>query len=403
MTKGGKDHFELFEDHTLLKHLILDKYLKRWAAKLLSGWSEIWFVDAFAGEGSDHQGNPGSPLIAAKVAEGALRAHGPNAQGRSPMRVLAIELDTVRFGRLQSVMRPFVEAAPRIAHVANGTLHTWVDQLVARSEDKPVLYFIDPFGVDTDVWQDLQKLLSGPHDEVFALFSDVGAKRLYSVLLSEDRDVEYEVGQVLAAPSLFEHMTVEDAEAKRVEAEAANRARRSTQPSAERILTEALGADSIEQLAAVPKDEQRAAAARLFMNRLRQAGAKYVISLPVRDTDNARVYQLVHASKAKAAVQAMKQAMSEALNSSSLPDGVKASIQAELHLEVGEVVREIARRFSGQEVLWTDGKDRGDSETVRRFLLEDTPAFPWQLRSVKEGLADHAYQIRARKTAFRFP
>lgn len=63
MAKGGRDHFELFESHTILKHLILDKYLKRWAAKLLSRWDEIWFVDAFAGEGCDRHGNPGSPLI----------------------------------------------------------------------------------------------------------------------------------------------------------------------------------------------------------------------------------------------------------------------------------------------------------------------------------------------------
>lgn len=403
MPKGRKDHFELFEDHTILKHLILDKYLKRWAAKLLSGWPEIWFVDAFAGEGSDRHGNPGSPLIAAQVAEGVLKALGASPAGRAPMRVVAIERDTVRFGRLQSTMRPFVEFSPRIAHVSDQTLHRWIDDLVISFEKKPVLYFIDPFGVDTDVWQDLTKLLAGPHNEVFALFSDVGARRLLSVLLSEDRDVEYEVAQVLSTPSLFEEMTLEEAAARRLEVEASNKARHATQPSAKRILTEALGPEAIDFLSSVPESEHRAAAARLFMDRLRQAGATYVISLPIRDADNERVYQLVHASKAKPAVQAMKQAMYEALNSSVLPDDVKEAIQSELQLDVEEVVREVARHFAGQQVFWTEAQDRGSANSVRRFLLEETPAFPWQLGAVKEGLIDAGYQVRSRKITFKFP
>lgn len=71
MSKPREDHFEEFQGHTLLKHLILDKYLKAWANKLLqwgAAGSRVWFVDAFAGEGADKKGNPGSPLIAAKMA-----------------------------------------------------------------------------------------------------------------------------------------------------------------------------------------------------------------------------------------------------------------------------------------------------------------------------------------------
>jgi len=319
------------------------------------------------------------------------------------VQVLAIELDTVRHAKLQTVMQPYVDRKPRFVYVRQGTLHDRVEEFVAYTEGRPVLYFIDPFGVDTDVWQDLRKLLSGSQNEVFALFSDVGARRLHSVLLSEERDVSFEVGQVLAAPSLFEEMTEEAAEAKRIEVETRNRALRVTQKPVARILSEALGEDSIESMASVPEEERRSKAVSLFMERLRATGAKYVLSLPVRDTKNARVYQLVHASKSKAGVQAMKHAMSEALNSSSLPDGVKGAIQGELQLELDKVVREIAHRFSGREVEWTDGKDRGESDTIKRFLLEDTPAFPWHLQPIKKTLEGGGYRIKGKKIRFSFP
>ena len=67
MPKARDKHFDEFEPHTLLKHAILKTYLATWAMRLLQ-WGRagdvVYFVDAFAGQGRDGVGNPGSPAIA---------------------------------------------------------------------------------------------------------------------------------------------------------------------------------------------------------------------------------------------------------------------------------------------------------------------------------------------------
>jgi hypothetical protein len=220
--------------------------------------------------------------------------------------------------------------------------------------------------------------------------------------LSEHRNVEFEVDQVLAKPSLFDEFTNEDAAAKRAEIERSNQARRATQAASDRILTEALGKDAVDLIRSVPDEGRRAALVGLYMQRLREAGAQYVLSLPVRDVSNARMYQLVHASKAKPAVRTMKQAMSEALNGSSLPMEVRRNIQAELQLKCSTVVKEISDHFVRETVRWTIDKDRGEVRSVKRFLLEDTPAFPWQFEEIKQALIEAGLKVDSRPLAFRF-
>jgi three-Cys-motif partner protein len=402
MSKKGKDHFELFDDHTLLKHLVLDRYVKAWASKLLSRWKQVWFVDAFAGEGGDQYGHPGSPIIAALIARDALERLGPTVEGHAPMRVLAFEVDGTRFDRLEKAMAPYSKSNPPIVELRLGTLHERIDPFVEYVGEKPSRFFLDPFGVDGLQVEDLPKLLAGPHNEIFAMFSDVGATRLHATLLSEHRNVEFEVDQVLAKPSLFDEFTNEDAAAKRAEIERSNQARRATQAASDRILTQALGKDAVDLIRSVPDEGRRAALVGLYMQRLREAGAQYVLSLPVRDVSNARMYQLVHASKAKPAVRTMKQAMSEALNGSSLPMEVRRNIQAELQLKCSTVVKEISDHFVRETVRWTIDKDRGEVRSVKRFLLEDTPAFPWQFEEIKQALIEAGLKVDSRPLAFRF-
>jgi three-Cys-motif partner protein len=403
MSKRGKDHFELFEEHTLLKHLVLDKYVKAWAWKLLNRWKQVWFVDAFAGEGGDRHGHPGSPIIAASIAQGVLRRRGETARSEAPMRVLAIEKDERRFSRLHDAMVPYIESRPAIAILRHGTLHERIDGFIKHVGRNPVLTFLDPFGVDGLLVEDLPKLLAGPNNEIFAMFSDVGATRLHATLLSENRDVEFEVNQVLASPSLFDDFTAEDASAKRAEVERSNHARRATQAASDRILTEALGPGALERINAVPDEERRPELVRLYMEKLRESGAKYVLSLPIRDSSNARVYQLVHASKAKPAVRTMKESMSAALNGSSLPEKVRRTIQTELQLDRSKVIKEISEHFAGQTVRWTDDKGRGETASVRGFLLEDTPAFPWQFEEIKQSLIGAGLTAEKRPLSFSFP
>jgi hypothetical protein len=138
------------------------------------------------------------------------------------------------------------------------------------------------------------------------------------------------------------------------------------------------------------------------MRRLREGGAKYVISFPVRDSRNAAVYQLVHASKSKQGLRTMKESMHAALNGSGLPEAVRAAIHYELEGNELEIVRELAHRFAGREVRWTEGNDRGKVETVKKYLLEETPIFPAQFARIKEELARAGCQTSTKPLIFTF-
>uniref|UniRef100_A0A7C3F4R9 Three-Cys-motif partner protein TcmP n=1 Tax=Candidatus Methanomethylicus mesodigestus TaxID=1867258 RepID=A0A7C3F4R9_9CREN len=58
------------DEHTKAKHIILDKYLKRWFPILSDSPSgaRLAYIDGFAGPGEYKSGEPGSPIIALKAA-----------------------------------------------------------------------------------------------------------------------------------------------------------------------------------------------------------------------------------------------------------------------------------------------------------------------------------------------
>lgn len=58
--------------HTLAKHEILRKYLQRWMPIISSSrfFSGMVYIDGFSGPGVYMKGEPGSPLVALRVANG---------------------------------------------------------------------------------------------------------------------------------------------------------------------------------------------------------------------------------------------------------------------------------------------------------------------------------------------
>ena len=57
------------EHHTRAKHEILKRYLQAWMVILSQGkFSEILYIDGFAGPGEYDRGEVGSPIIAGAVA-----------------------------------------------------------------------------------------------------------------------------------------------------------------------------------------------------------------------------------------------------------------------------------------------------------------------------------------------
>lgn len=395
-----KDHFERFEDHTLLKHLILQNYLGAWANKLLR-WGRagdrVWFVDAFAGAGGDQQGKPGSPVIAASIAADVNQTLAAEGQSGS-VRVLAIERDRKHFESLQQAMASYTaQPQPILRH---GTLAERVDGFVRHVGQQPVLYFLDPFGVEGLLADLLPKLLRGPHNEIFALFSDTGAVRLHAALLARPRDPDQEEADVLNAPMLFPGYTAELAAGVRAEAERSAAALHFTQEAGQSILSQALGAGRWAHLSSLPLHARPAAFTSIFVELLRDAGARYVMALPVRNSENDRMYQLVHASKSAQGFRTMKEAMASALNRSRLPEHVRESITLDLNVEIDAVVSQVVQHFEGKTVLWTDSKNK-HTRTVRNYCLEETPAFRSHLADVKQRLSD-VWTASKKPLTFRF-
>jgi three-Cys-motif partner protein len=383
MPKARQDHFEEFAEHTRLKHLVLGAYLESWARKLLIGGKRggrVWFVDGFAGAGQDRHGNPGSPLIAARVAQNLLGEMG-GVRGGAPMVVLAIEKDSRRHEQLESVLEPHRSSKPPVARTTAGELEDYLGAIVERAGNDPVLYFLDPFGVKGLVVEQLPTLLAGPQNEVFVLFSHMGARRLHAAMLSEGRDLETDVEQIRAAPSLFPEFDQEAIEAVRKKGRRSRESLQATQRSAEEILGAALGPDAIEQASSVPPEDRPAILTRIFMDRLREAGARYVVALPVRNAANAPIYQLVYATKSPVGLRTMKEAMHTGLNRSDLPDQARAAIRNELERPIQQVVDELLQEFSGRSVPWVGG--------VKQYLLEETLVFPWQFDVIKAELAKY--------------
>jgi three-Cys-motif partner protein len=404
MSNREREHFHEFGEHTLLKHMILDKYLKAWARKLLlwgRAGDQVWFVDAFAGEGYDRAMNPGSPVIAADIAKGVLVDLGPTDAGEAPMRVLAVERRSVAFERLKESLAPFTDEKPQIAAARKGTLHARLSKFMEYIGERPVLFFLDPCGVDGLVVEDLPELLSGPHNEVFALFSDVGAYRLHAALLTPDRDRDYEIRSVRDAPSLFRDLDNEKVEVIEAEVEVSNEALRRTRKGAERILTQALKAEALPELAALPEGERLPALTKIFTRRLMEAGAKHVLSFPVRNERSTRVYQLVHASKSRQGLRAMKEAMHAALNRSSLPEAARKAISFDVSVEIGPVLNDIREHFHGSTARWSQGNNR-EVDTVKRYLLEETPVFPNQLEEIRSALKETGTVVSRKPLVFSF-
>lgn len=408
MTKARDHHFAEFDAHTRLKHLIWDRYLKAWAQKLL-GWGgagqRLWIIDAFAGSGADSAGNPGSPRIAATIARDITRARREIASASGAIvHVIAMEKDIGRAEELRANMAEFLEGDPPVAYVWHGTLADVVDRLTKTIGTEPALFFLDPFGVDGMQAELLPKILAGPHNEIFALFSDTGAARLHAVLGAEDVSADDAVAREMREPSLFAEYDAEEEAKIRARAERRTKALGSTRSAAIRILNTAFGGDWwLQEIERVEPEDRPFHFVQLYVRLLHGAGAVFTIPIPVRDEANRRVYHLVYASKSAKGFRAMKESIATALNASALPAHVLGEMVLDLHADTGHTADQIARHFAGREVRWTDSKDKR-AVTVRNFVLEHTGVFPYQCDAVRDALrARYGTGRSPRSPVFTFP
>ena len=394
MPKARDKHFDEFEPHTLLKHAILKTYLATWAMRLLQ-WGRagdvVYFVDAFAGQGRDGVGNPGSPAIAARIAaetQAHLRAHG---FPRATMRVICVERDSTNYRVLREYMIPFERSDPGLVTLYEGELVDHIDTILATTRGAPALYFLDPYGVQGLDASTYPKALGAPSCEMFVLFSDLGANRLHGVVTASTEDVEAQIERLngdrpmLPLPE-FEAIAKAEADAMRVAARVRAEALDLTRPASYEYLVRALGNDEwVRALENVLAPDLPDAFLALFLRRLIEAGAEHLLTVPMRNIEGRYVYSLVHASRSLTGFTVMKESVSTGLRSGALPEDVCFQIRRDLEVPMDGILELLDQTYAGQTVRWTLPKD-ADGDCVRRFVLQNTPMFDFQLDDLKVAL-----------------
>lgn len=400
-----RDHFERFEDHTLLKHYLLDAYLKAWATILLrAGFQRIWFVDAFAGAGRDETGKPGSPVIAAQIARDVNAKHFPQGiDAKHGMHVLAIEWDPERYRLLQENLAPFIDGKAACAHVRRGTLQDFIDRFLEHVGTDPVLFFLDPFGVDGLSAALIGLALANERNEALVLFHDEGAVRLHGKASADIPDEDELLDEKLDERA-FSHESLfgpEDTIRQREEAMAAARdavarslAGHKSNPRAKAILDKAYGGDWWQQeLDGLAPAQRQTRARQLYEDRvLRYRGAGFVLPFSVDTRQGRHKYYLLHASQHPRAFVTMKDAMHRARG--------KQELQAQLttDTDIERVAADVAEHFAGQTVRWS-----GDG-SVQEYAIASTPLWMHERDALKAELQRRGLGTSVgRALAFSFP
>jgi three-Cys-motif partner protein len=403
MTQHG-EHFDEFEPHTLLKHAILNAYIPSWAMKLLLGRAgdRLAIVDAFAGAGRDAAGNDGSPLIAVRRAREVMenvRERAPRALNAT-IHVFAIENNRTRFRQLQQTLEPYRSATPDLIHVLRGRLSDHVDRIREITGDAPSFYFLDPFGIKGLDAATYPAALRGPRNEVFALFADIGAIRLHGLVSARRADAASQIEAILETPGLFPDLDAADIELAQAAAARTNDALDASAPASRAHLTRALGSDQwVTEVDRAPTPERPNVFLRLFREALIAAGAKFVLTVPMRNDVGRHVYALLHASKSVAALVAMKESVSTGLRSDLLSEPARTAMRRDLAVAVPSVVDALQRQLAGLTVSWAE-KGTG----LRDLLLVHTGLFQFQSDEVKAELRRRGILTRIdRKEACVFP
>ena len=168
-----------YKEHTEVKHILFEKYLRPWLS-ILGKWNpKICYVDGFAGRGEYNDGTLGSPLIVLKVADSLSKYF-------KEMICFFIEKDPENFRNLQRVLerektkienRHKIEIRKENAEFAD-VVYDIFEYL--EKEKIPCFFFIDPFGFSEIPFAVIRKILEYPKTEVFFTFMERDLGRFIS-------------------------------------------------------------------------------------------------------------------------------------------------------------------------------------------------------------------------------
>jgi three-Cys-motif partner protein len=377
----------------------------------------VWFVDAFAGAGCDETGNPGSPLISAQVADAINTKYFPNGlTAHTGMRVVAFEEEPEFYENLVKVMASYTAPARRwpeaVAIVKEGTLEHHLDRMLETFRDAPVLYFLDPFGIDGLDAAALSKLfgaskaVGGNKKELLLLFSDEGAVRHAGKIRAglQDEDAVIAAAAASVSQSIFGEEDTERARQEKIAAAKRQLAGHKSNADSDAIMTRAFGGDWWKPIIdATPDRRRQAKFVELYERLLLQHGATKCLHFSVDTKVGRHKYFLIHASAHPSAFVAMKDAMHRT-RTQHLAEQEGLIGQAQPENDIRAIADVIARQFAGRQVRWT-----GVTVTVQEFALKETALWRYEFDALKaellrRGVTDLNANGRPRKPmSFTFP
>jgi hypothetical protein len=97
----------------------------------------------------------------------------------------------------------------------------------------------------------------------------------------------------------------------------------------------------------------------------------------------------------------MKKAVSYALEHSPLPHNVVEKMRERVSSDLDSVEHAVRRQFVGARIRWTENKQERQVPCVRRFILEKTEAYPFELDEIKARL--QPLKLPNRSIIYSFP
>ncbi|MBI2304148.1 MAG: three-Cys-motif partner protein TcmP [Chloroflexi bacterium] len=166
------------EPHTQAKHHILTYYLKAWFPILSQVSRRLLYVDGFAGPGEYSGGEPGSAILALKVATDDDKLRAQLTKPGMELVFVFIEKDEDTFADLERKVNEFKPNLPSNFRIEmrNSTFQHVVDVSLKELDEQnrkmaPSFIFVDPFGPTGFPMSLVERIVKQPSAEVLINFS----------------------------------------------------------------------------------------------------------------------------------------------------------------------------------------------------------------------------------------
>jgi len=158
------------KEHSRIKHILLEKYLKAWITILGKYNNEICYFDGFAGPGEYTGGVIGSPIIALRIAS-KLDTY------FNKMICVFIEKDKKHLANLKNHINRIKQDGDISAKIkisfAESKFEDEINEIfntVGEGNLIPSFFFIDPFGYNDTPFNTIKKIMNNDKTEIFFTF-----------------------------------------------------------------------------------------------------------------------------------------------------------------------------------------------------------------------------------------